>query len=158
MRKLDLHKGKDIKKCDRHLLLSDFGKFGQVLWERCNGIDNRKVETSRIRKSVGIEKTFQTNIYSEQECIEAIEMLYPKLVERLQKTSSDTSIIKQGLKLKFQDFKQTTVEHKKLQLDKGYFLELLKEGLKRQQNRGIRLIGISVGLNTEKDNDQIALF
>lgn len=158
LRKLDLHKGKDIKKCDRHLLLSDFGKFGQVLWERCNGIDNRKVETSRIRKSVGIEKTFQTNIYSEQECIEAIEMLYPKLVERLQKTSSDTSIIKQGLKLKFQDFKQTTVEHKKLQLDKGYFLELLKEGLKRQQNRGIRLIGISVGLNTEKDNDQIALF
>lgn len=158
LHKLDLYNGKDIKKCDHHVLLNNFGKFGQVLWERCHGIDNRKVETSRIRKSVGVERTFQTDIYSEQECIEAIDMLYPKLVERLQKASRDNDIIKQGLKLKFQDFKQTTVEHKKLQLDKGYFLELLKEGLERQQNRGIRLIGISVSLNTEKDSDQMTLF
>ncbi|MDE1223674.1 DNA polymerase IV [Vibrio aestuarianus] len=158
LHKLDLYNGKDIKECAHHVLLNNFGKFGQVLWERCHGIDNRKVETSRIRKSVGVERTFQTDIYSEQECIEAIDMLYPKLVERLQKASHDNDIIKQGLKLKFQDFKQTTVEHKKLQLDKGYFLELLKEGLERQQNRGIRLIGISVSLNTEKDSDQMTLF
>jgi DNA polymerase-4 len=158
LHKLDLYNGKDIKECDHHVLLYNFGKFGQVLWERCHGIDNRKVETSRIRKSVGVERTFQTDIYSEQECIEAIDMLYPKLVERLLKASHDNDIIKQGLKLKFHDFKQTTVEHKKLQLNKDFFLELLKEGLGRQQNRGIRLIGISVSLNTEKDSDQMTLF
>ncbi|WP_339386785.1 DNA polymerase IV [Vibrio caribbeanicus] len=158
LHKLGLYKGKDVKESDHHVLLNHFGKFGQVLWQRCHGIDNRKVETSRVRKSVGVERTFQTDIYSEQQCIEAIETLYPKLVERLEKASRDNDIIKQGLKLKFQDFKQTTVEHKKLHLDKGYFLELLKEGLERQQNRGIRLIGISVSLNTEKDSDQITLF
>ncbi|AZL84319.1 DNA polymerase IV [Aliivibrio salmonicida] len=158
LHKFGFYKGQDIRECDHHTLLSNFGKFGQVIWERCNGIDNRKIETNRTRKSVGVERTFQTDIYSEQECIEAIEVLYPKLIERLQKSSSNNSIIKQGLKLKFQDFKQTTIEHKKSQLDKDYFLELLREGLKRQQNRGIRLIGISIGLNTEKDSGQINLF
>ena len=158
LHKFDLYNGKDIKEFDQHVLLNHFGKFGQVLWERCHGIDNRKVETSRIRKSVSVERTFRTDIYSEQECIKAIDMLYPKLVERLLKASHDNSIIKQGLKLKFQDFKQTTVEHKKLQLNKDFFLELLKEGLGRQQNRGIRLIGISVSLNTEKNSAQMTLF
>ncbi|MCG9694959.1 DNA polymerase IV [Vibrio sp. Isolate22] len=158
LHKLGLFYGRDVKVFERRELLKHFGKFGQTLWERCNGIDNCKVETSRVRKSVGVERTFHTDIHSEQECIDAIEMLYPKLVERLTKSGRGNGIIKQGLKLKFDDFKQTTVEHKQTQLDKNYFLELLQEGLQRQKNRGIRLIGISVALNIEEESDQISLF
>ncbi len=158
LHKIGLYFGKDIKEYNRYLLQNHLGKFGQVLWERCNGIDNRKVETSRVRKSIGVERTLQTDIYSEEECIVVREMLYPMLVERLKKASNDNNIVKQGVKLKFNDFKQTTVEHKKIKLDKSYFFELLRAGIERQQNRGIRLIGISAGLDVKKDSAQIDLF
>ncbi|MFA0079506.1 DNA polymerase IV [Vibrio artabrorum] len=154
LNKLGLYKGRDVKAYDQSLLLKQFGKFGQSLWEKCHGIDNREIETSRVRKSVGVEKTFNTDIFTQQECHSAIERLYPSLLSRLEKASPEKKIIKQGMKLKFDDFKQTTVEHKKNTLDKVFFNELLEEALKRQKGRGIRLIGLSVGLDTEQKNKE----
>ncbi len=155
---LGLHTGQDILDCDPFVLLSHFGKFGQVLWERCHGIDRRPVEPDRIRKSVGVERTFMQDIYSLQQCQKAIEHLYPKLVERLKRVSADHSISKQGLKIKFDDFKQTTIEHKKHALDQHFFNQLLEEGLARQQGRGIRLIGLCVHLPEQSHTEQMTLF
>ncbi|GEA51168.1 DNA polymerase IV [Vibrio inusitatus NBRC 102082] len=154
LNKLGLFTGKDVKAYDQRLLLKQFGKFGQSLWEKCHGVDKRNIETSRVRKSVGVEKTFNSDIHTEAECHNAIAHLYPSLLSRLERASSDKKIIKQGVKLKFNDFKQTTVEHKKRTLDKLFFNELLEEALKRQNGRGIRLIGLSVGLDTEKSNKE----
>ena len=49
---------KDILESDQITLINQFGKLGNLLWKRCHGIDEREVETSRIRKSVGVERTF----------------------------------------------------------------------------------------------------
>ena len=54
---------KDVKESDHHVLLNHFVNSPNPV-ARCHGIDNRKVETSRIRKSVGVERTFQTDIRS----------------------------------------------------------------------------------------------
>ncbi|PMH41139.1 DNA polymerase IV [Vibrio sp. 10N.286.49.B3] len=157
LNKLGLYKGKDIKAYEQGLLLKQFGKFGQSLWEKSHGIDLRNVETSRVRKSVGIENTFKVDIFTEQECHRAIEHLYPSLVTRIQKASAENKIIKQGVKLRFDDFKQTTVEHKIHALDEAFFYELMQEALLRQKGRGIRLIGLSVGLDGEaKDKEQMS--
>jgi DNA polymerase-4 len=40
-------------------------------------------------------------------------------------------------------------------LDKNYFLTLLTEGLSRQANRGIRLVGLHVGLAETEDSKQL---
>jgi DNA polymerase-4 len=154
LNKLSLYKGKDVKCYDRVSLLRNFGKFGQSLWEKCHGIDNRKIETSRVRKSVGVETTFSSDIFTEQECHSVIERLYSSLLSRLEKASPEKKIIKQGVKLKFDDFKQTTVEHKKNSLDKKFFYELLQEALERKKGRGIRLIGLTVGLDIEQKNKE----
>lgn len=40
----------DVQQYDLALLLKRFGKFSRVLWERCQGIDLRKVSSQQLRK------------------------------------------------------------------------------------------------------------
>lgn len=153
-----LYVGKDVQQYDRHLLLQQFGKFGQSLWSRAHGIDEREVVVERERKSVGVERTFSQNISSYEQCWEVIERLFPELEKRLKRVRPELNIAKQGVKVKFADFQQTTVEHTQPKLDKAQFEGLLKEALTRQQDREIRLIGISVGLELGARAQQLSLF
>lgn len=141
-----LYVGRDVQNYAQQQLLQQFGKFGQSLWLRAHGIDEREVIVERQRKSVGVERTFNKNIASYDECWQVIEHLHLELEQRLKKVRPQLNIAKQGIKLKFADFQQTTVEHSCPQLDKQQFIPLLTEALTRQQGREIRLIGLSVGL------------
>ncbi|OCH73121.1 DNA polymerase IV, partial [Vibrio genomosp. F10] len=108
----------DIRECDYRSLLSQFGRLGASLWKRSQGIDNREIIVERERKSVGVERTFSRNIHSYEECWEVIEnRLFPELELRLEKARPSKLIIKQGIKLKFADFQQTTIEHTQHQLE-----------------------------------------
>lgn len=89
------------------------GKFATSLYQKAHGIDNRELEVSRQRKSLAIETTLAIDVFSEQECLTVIETLYPKLLQRLEKVK-DRKIVRQGIKLKFNDFNQTTVEQQSL--------------------------------------------
>ncbi|MGR5528795.1 DNA polymerase IV [Vibrio alfacsensis] len=150
LNKLGLYKGIDVKNYDQHMLIKQFGKFGTSLWERSHAIDRREVTPTRVRKSLGVERTFAKDIRTEQECADAVETLYDELVRRFAKIGDDKRIVRQGVKLKFDDFQQTTVEHKQTSLDKAFFLALLQEALSRAKGRGVRLIGLSVGLEPKE--------
>lgn len=83
-----------------------------LLCGKSHGIDEREVVTERERKSVGVEYTFSQNISTFQECWQVIEQkLYPELDARLSQAHPQRGIIKQGIKVKFADFQQTTIEH-----------------------------------------------
>lgn len=149
---------KDIKEADYRDLLLKFGRQGASLWKRSHGIDEREVIIERERKSVGVERTFTQNISTYAECWQVIEdKLFPELETRLEKASPSKAIIKQGIKLKFADFQQTTIEHIHVSLDREYFKELLSEVLKRQQGREIRLLGLSVMLQPKEQVKQLNL-
>ncbi len=145
----------DVRKFPFEDMVKRFGKFGKVIWDRSHGRDERSLTVERKRKSVGVERTLAEDIQNELDCIKMIDSLFPLLEKRLEK--SNTQIQSQGIKLKFSDFQQTTVEHKCNTLDKDYFLELLTEGLSRQANRGIRLVGLNVGLAEAKESKQLTL-
>ena len=148
----------DIKNSDYRELLLRFGRLGASLWKRSHGIDEREVETERERKSVGVERTFIHNISSYDECWQVIEQkLFPELEKRLVKASPDKAIIKQGIKMKFADFQQTTIEHVHNHLELDDFKGLLRDVLKRQKGREIRLLGLSVMLKPEEQNKQLSL-
>lgn len=150
---------KDIKASDYRDLLLRFGRQGASLWKRSHGIDEREVIIERERKSVGVERTFTQNISTYAECWQVIEdKLFPELEIRLEKASPSKAIIKQGIKLKFADFQQTTIEHIHVSLDREYFKELLSEVLKRQQGREIRLLGLSVMLQPKEQVKQLSFF
>ncbi|ULN64884.1 DNA polymerase IV [Vibrio gigantis] len=150
---------KDIKESDYRDLLLKFGRQGASLWKRSHGIDDREVIIERERKSVGVERTFTQNISTYEECWQVIEdKLFPELETRLEKASPSKAIIKQGIKLKFADFQQTTIEHIHASLDREHFKELLSEILKRQQGREIRLLGLSVILQPKDQMRQLSFF
>ncbi|MEZ8862945.1 DNA polymerase IV [Vibrio sp. 10N.247.311.51] len=150
---------KDIKESDYRDLLLKFGRQGASLWKRSHGIDDREVIIERERKSVGVERTFTQNISTYAECWQVIEdKLFPELETRLEKASPSKAIIKQGIKLKFADFQQTTIEHIHASLDREHFKELLSEILKRQKGREIRLLGLSVMLQPKDQMRQLSFF
>ncbi|HIF5640506.1 TPA: DNA polymerase IV [Vibrio parahaemolyticus] len=149
----------DIKNSDYRELLRQFGRQGASLWKRSHGIDDREVVVERERKSVGVERTFSQNISTYDECWQVIEeKLYPELEKRLERASPDKSIIKQGIKVKFADFQLTTIEHIHPQLELEDFKLLLKDILKRQNGREIRLLGLSVMLKPEEQARQLSFF
>jgi DNA polymerase-4 len=150
--------GEDIKNSDYRELLRQFGRMGASLWKRSHGIDNREVVTERERKSVGVERTFSQNISSYEECWQVIEeKLFPELDKRLGRADPNKAIIKQGIKMKFADFQLTTIEHIHDELELDYFRELLRDILKRQQGREIRLLGLNVMLKPVEQVQQLSL-
>jgi len=154
-----LYTGEDVKNSDYRELLLKFGRLGASLWNKSHGIDNREVVVERERKSVGVERTFSQNISSYQECWQIIEeKLFPELEKRLAKASPDKAIIKQGIKLKFADFQLTTIEHIHPELELEYFKQLLRDILKRQNGREIRLLGLNVMLKPEEQAKQLSFF
>lgn len=120
------------------------GKFATSLYQKAHGIDNRKLEVSRPRKSLAIETTLAADIFSETQCLSVIEKLYPKLLKRLERVQ-DRKIVRQGIKLKFNDFNQTTVEQKSAGAQQDIFHTLLAKAHERSNNRGIRLVGLTLG-------------
>ncbi|WP_346827117.1 DNA polymerase IV [Serratia inhibens] len=138
----------DVQQYDLALLLKRFGKFGRVLWERCQGIDQREVSSERLRKSVGVERTLAEDIHDWEDCEALIvDKLYPELEMRLRKVKPDLHIARQGVKLKFQDFQQTTQEHVWPVLNKEDLLNVARQAWReRREGRGVRLVGLHVTL------------
>ncbi|PCI58067.1 MAG: DNA polymerase IV [Gammaproteobacteria bacterium] len=124
------------------------GKFAVSLYQKAHGIDNRELEVSRQRKSLAIETTLAVDIYTEKECFAVIKQLLPKLLARLNKVSN-LKIVRQGIKLKFTDFNQTTVEQQSLSPDQQTYMTLLSKAHTRANKngmqRGIRLVGLTLG-------------
>lgn len=137
------------------------GKFATSLFQKAHGVDNRALEVSRQRKSLAIETTLAADIRSESECLSVIENLYPKLLQRLEKVKG-RKIVRQGIKLKFNDFNQTTVEQQSLEAEHKIFNSLLLKAIERSKGRGIRLVGLTLGfaepqLEDELNNKQLPL-
>lgn len=137
----------DVQNTDLALLLKRFGKFGRVLWERSQGIDDREINSERLRKSVGVERTLAEDIHQWEECEAIIEQLFPELERRLKKVKPDLLIARQGIKLKFNDFQQTTQEHAWPQLNKDDLIAIAKKTWdERRGARSVRLVGLHVTL------------
>ncbi|OCQ51616.1 DNA polymerase IV [Photorhabdus australis subsp. thailandensis] len=148
----------DVQKYDVIVLVKQLGKFGQVLWDRCHGIDERLVNPDRLRKSVGVERTLVSDIHQWEQCIELIESLYLELEKRLSHVKPDLRIARQGVKMKFDDFQLTTQEHVRPLLDKQDLLQLAqKTWVSRREGRGVRLVGLHVTLQDPQIERQLLL-
>jgi DNA polymerase-4 len=148
----------DIRASSIAVLTPILGKFAPILYQRSFGIDPRELDTDRVRKSLAIETTFAQDLSCEKECESAVEHLYEKLLVRLEK-HQHMVISKQGVKLKFNDFTQTTVEQQSRDCDESTFKQLLVKALLRSQSRGIRLIGLTLGFaeDNTRETQQLSL-
>lgn len=133
-------------------LTSQFGKLGKQLYEQSRGIDNRAVEPNRVRKSLSVEETFTIDIKTHEECLAVITKLYDRLIARLRDANVQLPIKNQFIKLKYSDFKQTTIERICEQTPSLFQFEKLFEEICEKSTMAIRLLGL--GVHFDKDNAQ----
>lgn len=148
----------DVRAASIKQLLPIVGSFAPSLYQRSFGIDERDVITERERKSLGVEKTFAADFNELSECQKIVPTLFATLSERLS-LCEHGSIIKQGVKLKFADFNQTTVEQQSTDCELNTFTDLLTTAYQRANGRAIRLIGLQLGFkkNIESEERQLSL-
>lgn len=156
MYRLGVFTGKDLKQKSLEFLNDHFGKSGEYYYGVVRGIHNSEVKSSRIRKSLGAERTFEENISSEIFMLERLENISEEIERRLTKSKVAGKTI--TLKIKYSDFTLQT-RSKTLSYyisSKGLILETAKELLYQEKMKdSVRLLGISLSnLNTEKDEEQ----
>ena len=143
----------DLKKLSAIDLTEKFGRFGQRLYELSRGIDEREVITHRVRKSISVEHTFASDLITVDECLSHIPALYGELMQRFNKLKQSRSIHGSFVKLKFNDFSQTTIEQRSLVHNEELWSALMVQGYHRA-SKPVRLLGIGFRL---KDKEEISL-
>ncbi|MAP81548.1 MAG: DNA polymerase IV [Aequorivita sp.] len=156
MYRLGIFTGKDLKEKSLEFLEEHFGKSGRFYYNIVRGIQNSKVKSTRIQKSLAAEHTFSENISSEIFMLERLEEIAFEVESRLQKRSLAGKTV--TLKIKYSDFSLQT-RSKTLPLfiaSKELIVEVVKELLfQEKMKESVRLLGISISnLNNETSKKQ----
>ena len=67
MHRLNIFRGRDLKAFERDQLIRHFGKAGNYFYEVVRGIDERPVVPFRESKSIGAERTYDTDLFDMQQ-------------------------------------------------------------------------------------------
>lgn len=138
-------------------LTQHFSSMGERLYELSRGMDDREVKSERIRKSISVEETYLTDLPTHDSCVQELPALIKRLDERIKKAGAVTSMHNIFVKLKFNDFKQTTVERLADSVELESVSLLLKEGWERGLERPVRLLGVGIRLAQERVEDNMQL-
>ena len=150
----------DVREMGEKKLVQLFGGLGELLYRRAYGIDDRELATEWIRKSLSVERTYPEDIAEPDSAVASLDKLYDELLRRLEK-HQERPIRNQQVKLKFSDFKTTTIERFSQELSKTLFLELLPIAWERGAGKGVRLLGLGVtfrSIDKIAEEKQLALF
>lgn len=154
MHTLGIHTGEQLRECSLEMLNRQFGKVGILYYEFARGVDNRQVEPTRIRKSLGCEHTLEKDISLKSSVIIELYHVTTELVERLERSGFKGNTL--TLKIKFHDFTQITrsfsCNEELTTLNK--ILPLAKQLLKEVNytENPIRLIGLTISNPIQKED------
>lgn len=147
MHELGIHTGADLKHWSEKDLKSAFGKAGSEYYLYARAIDHREVISHRTRKSLGAERTFQQDLYEEDDLLYELAHIAKELDLRAGKHHFLSKTL--TLKIKYADF--TIISRSKTINDyiKGTekILELGKELLTHVpeiETKKIRLMGLTL--------------
>ncbi|MEP5763673.1 MAG: DNA polymerase IV [Halieaceae bacterium] len=164
LRRLGVVNCGDLQQIPVETLARHFGKYGPRLAQLAQGVDHREVKTSRIRKSISVERTYAEDINTEADMLDALEAVLEELETRFGKIEKQYYPSKRFIKLKFKDFKQTTLEELisdrgEPWLSKGDYSRLMQSAWQRQA-MPIRLLGAGLRLEPRAggDDEQLQLF
>lgn len=152
-----IHTGADLKRFGLEALHQHFGKMGDFFYKLAICEDDRIVNPSRIRKSIGKEMTFSQDIFDLNTLNVVLDDLCAKIETSLQKHQCAGRTI--TLKVRYTDFKTITRSCSVAQPMK-YARELLNIALKLLEKtdahqQPLRLIGVSISSLVEASRDSL---
>ncbi|MAN55988.1 MAG: DNA polymerase IV [Paracoccus sp.] len=160
MRAMGIETGADLRAQDLDFLTRRFGKSGRYYWNISRGIDHRQVRSDRIRKSVGAENTYFTDLMDLAQAHDALAPLAGKVWRHVSRHGLRGRTV--TLKVKFSDFQQIT-RARTLPRAVGSEAEMLSiarelAGAVLPDPRGARLLGITLsGFDRDEDRDPVQL-
>ncbi|MEO1961123.1 MAG: DNA polymerase IV [Paracoccus sp. (in: a-proteobacteria)] len=160
MRAMGIETGADLRAQDLDFLTRRFGKSGRYYWNISRGIDHRQVRSDRIRKSVGAENTYFTDLMDLAQAHDALAPLAGKVWRHVSRHGLRGRTV--TLKVKFSDFQQIT-RARTLPRAVGSEAEMLSiarelAGAVLPDPRGARLLGITLsGFDRDEDSDPVQL-
>ncbi len=160
MHSLGIYTGKQLKDKSLIELTHHFGKMGKVFYDYARGIDESKVESNWIRKSISCEQTMEHDIKDKTSMIIALYNVVLELVERIKKTGFRGKRL--TLKIKYYDFTIQTRSYtqKQILISKEQILPLAKELVKQipYEEKPVRLIGLGVSDEEIYKHNELNLF
>lgn len=149
---------KDLYNLPKNFYIEYLGKSGIDIYDRIHGIDNRKVEIFRERKSVGKERTLKFDTKNKEELLEYLKEFSFEIEDVLSRKNVVGKTV--TLKFKTRDFENHT-RSKTLNNYIGTHNEIFKvaeELLESEELMDeVRLIGISVSSFKETEVEQMSL-
>src|SRR5579864_5144591 len=106
MARLGIGTGLDLRAQTLALLQQHFGKAGAYYYWAARGVDERPVRADRIRKSVGADNTFSTDLTNLDAMIAELDPLIDKVWRHCESDGSRGRTV--TLKIKFADFEIIT--------------------------------------------------
>ena len=150
---------KDLYDLEEETLTTLLGKNGSDVYHFIRGIDHRPVSSSRERKSIGVERTFDHDIRSRKDLVNRLDNFCVELAEDLKEKKIAAKTI--HIKLKTNHFEtisrsHSTDVHIQDALDIQYIARFLFDELPLSEP--IRLLGVSASNLIEEDIHQINFF
>lgn len=156
LKRLGVNTCADLRAWSPELFHRHFGSFGARLYQLCRGVDERRVSPERERKSISVEETYAADLPDLAACLAELDALMLALRNRIARADAAHTIHKLTVKLRFADFRQTTVECRGHRPDREVYARLLGEGFQRRR-LPVRLLGIGVA-TSDPDRSQLELF
>lgn len=150
-----IHTGLDLKSWSEIDLINKFGKTGRFYYMIARGQDERPVDPSRIRKSLGAEESFAEDLIDRYSMTVALEEIAKTLKRRID--NNDASGRTFTLKVKYADYQQVTRSRTLLAPIREitdmmkYAMELLDTT--EAETKRVRLLGLTVS-NFESESDE----
>jgi DNA polymerase-4 len=106
MNALGLYTGLDMRNQSLEFMQTNFGKAGSYYYWISRGIDNREVRADRVRKSVGAENTFLSDLTEFEAMLCELQPLIDKVWRHCEDKGARGRTV--TLKVKFADFELIT--------------------------------------------------
>jgi DNA polymerase-4 len=146
LKELGIHTGADLKALSEEALERLFGRSAGFYYRMVRGQDDRPVETTWVRKSVGAENTFAEDLEDPQAMLAELEPLAAEVLEWMHQRKTYGRTL--TLKVKYANFQQVTRSRTVAAplTDLDTILTLLRTLLAQTDAgpRKVRLLGLSV--------------
>jgi DNA polymerase IV len=162
MNSLGLYTGLDMRNQSLEFMQVNFGKAGNYYYWISRGVDNREVRADRIRKSVGAENTFSSDLTAFEPMLAELQPLIDKVWRHCEDKGMRGRTV--TLKVKFADFELISRSRTVAGVvgSRSEFENVSAELLKAlsPMQKAVRLLGVSISgfkLDEIRGAGQIAL-
>lgn len=151
LKRLGINTGKDLRQANPRQLRQLLGKNADFYYQLAHGVDNRLVQRSRLRQSIGHEMTFDRDTEDRRQINYLAEQLLQKAWQLLEAKGYRAKTL--TVKIKYADFTIKTRSHTPIApIASLTFAQLVLQSLLHPLlgHQAVRLVGVSFSQLTNK--------